>query len=74
MPTYLVLHVERVPATGEAVTARVTVVDGATQAAGFQEGAAALGSPEGAYALAALSNVTTKRVRKNPPTFIVEDL
>ena len=74
MPTYLVMHVERVPEPGEVLTARVTITDGADQAGGFKAGAEILGSQTGVYAEAALSNVTAKRVRRNPPTFTVEDL
>jgi hypothetical protein len=74
MPTYLVMHVERVPEPGEVVTARVTITDGADQPGGFKAGAETLGSQSGVYALSALSNVTAKKVKRNPPTFTVEDL
>jgi hypothetical protein len=74
MPTYLVLHVEKVPANGEKVTAEVTIVDGADQTSGFKEGARTLGEGEGVYAQAALTNVTAKRVKRLPPQFEVTDL
>jgi hypothetical protein len=44
------------------------------QPGGFKAGAETLGSQSGVYALSALSNVTAKKVKRNPPTFTVEDL
>lgn len=75
MPTYLVTHVPAVPDTGKPVTARAVIVDATDQTAGFKAAADALGGvEEGVFALTALTNVTAKRVKRNPPTFTVEDL